>query len=86
MKEFQIGDSVKWERSKIRDTSRDKGNYGYKAKESPVLTGIVEEILQPGERRMSGYPARDHLSYLVRVGGRLYQPPVSRLKSAEVVE
>jgi len=85
MNKFQIGDKVKWTREKVRVYKRVKETNSFTKKEKPQvwLTGIVEEILQPGERRMSGYPAREHLSYLVRVGGRLFQPPVSRLEAAE---
>lgn len=85
MNKFEIGDRVKWAREKVRVYKRAKETNSFSMKkEKPVvyLSGIVEEILQAGERRMPGVPAREHLSYLVRVGGRLFQPPVSRLEVA----
>ena len=80
MKEFKVGDAVRWATEKVRDTSRDKGNYGYKAKEVPVKAGVVERVLQPGDGNKLGLPARDHVSYLVRSRGMLLQPPVSRME------
>lgn len=86
MNKFEIGDRVKWTRDRVRVYKRAKETNSFSMKkEKPVvyLSGIVEEILQPGERRMPGVPARDHLSYLVRVGGRLFNPPASRMEAAE---
>ena len=83
MKEFQVGDRVKWATEKARDTSRDKGNYGYKAKEIPIKNGIVVEVVPAGTRPaliQVGLPSRNHCSYVVRSKGGLFWPPVSRME------
>lgn len=83
MNTFQVGDRVKWTTQKIRDTSRDKGNFGHKAKEAPVKHGVVMCVLEPGVRVLKGQPARSHVSYAVWVKKKAYWPPVSRLQKDE---
>jgi len=63
-----VGDRVTW-------TSQSAGTVKTK-------TGEVVRVLQPGERpgwKNQG-ASRDHVSYVVRVGRRLYWPRVSQLQ------
>lgn len=70
---FVVGDRVKW-------VSQSQGYW-------KVKEGVVDAVVPahrafslPADLKRYGTRSRDHESYVVRVGGKLYWPVVSLLK------